>query len=634
MTGVGFKAILVLASFTVLLVFNSAYATNNPDSAPIVANTYAATPVSLDLNDGGCANYGGDPNNDGICAHWKDGTYGSGLHVVFTDSSIGGVQVQYRYDLPCTPGATLQSDPSGYTVCPSTNQKDIYLQIDCMTGQCPQPQAIYDVVSAFAQQGIVLHVGMGQNPATVPTSGITDIGLHYCNVKNVVKNYDSANAACTSSSGYYQSYPFLKQNFFGTATERSGNTSYCPLNGVPPGYSPSNANAFNCLTAKRQVFHYAMFVNYQWGAPTSSGWSEVYGNDFIISLGGFTNGVGSLDEQEGSIMHELGHNLGLNHGGSDTNNYKPNYLSVMNYLYQFKENADSCRPLDYSNTALANLNENSLTDSNIGSYTYPSGSLCAGQQRAIFWSAPSGGTISSTTGVTDDWDNNGVDTNTYSQILNNMGTQGTGSGSLTTLTGFNDWNFILNGNSNNPEPMDFRPSSNFYQTVLPASNLDSDVITQNTLNHSDMPLVLADVIHQNNVNTAPSSPTGLATNVVSSSQIDLSWTSPSNNGNSPITGYEIKRSTNNGNTWSTIQANTGFTATTYSDTGLSSGTQYTYQVYAINSVGTGASSSTASGTTPNNNQQDPMQAIGWAAGLAIAAIMSGIGVWIAVRRRS
>ncbi len=31
-------------------------------------------------------------------------------------------------------------------------------------------------------------------------------------------------------------------------------------------------------------------------------------------------------------MHELGHNLGLRHGGMDDLNCKPNYLSVMNYF--------------------------------------------------------------------------------------------------------------------------------------------------------------------------------------------------------------------------------------------------------------------------------------------------------------
>ncbi len=33
-------------------------------------------------------------------------------------------------------------------------------------------------------------------------------------------------------------------------------------------------------------------------------------------------------------MHELGHNLGLGHGGGDEVMNKPNYLSVMNYAFQ------------------------------------------------------------------------------------------------------------------------------------------------------------------------------------------------------------------------------------------------------------------------------------------------------------
>jgi len=35
-------------------------------------------------------------------------------------------------------------------------------------------------------------------------------------------------------------------------------------------------------------------------------------------------------------LHELGHNLGLLHGGHDDLNYKPNYMSSMNYLYQLE----------------------------------------------------------------------------------------------------------------------------------------------------------------------------------------------------------------------------------------------------------------------------------------------------------
>jgi predicted phage tail protein len=84
---------------------------------------------------------------------------------------------------------------------------------------------------------------------------------------------------------------------------------------------------------------------------------------------------------------------------------------------------------------------------------------------------------------------------------------------------------------------------------------------------------------------------------MSSSQIDLSWSVPSNDGGSKITGYYIERSQNNGTTWSIAVSNTGNTSTTYSDTSLLSNTTYTYRVSAINSVGTSSPSNIASATT-------------------------------------
>src|SRR5437667_34438 len=97
---------------------------------------------------------------------------------------------------------------------------------------------------------------------------------------------------------------------------------------------------------------------------------------------------------------------------------------------------------------------------------------------------------------------------------------------------------------------------------------------------------------------APSSPTGLVATAASSSQIGLTWTAPTDNGGSAITGYKIEKSTDGGTTWSTLVANTGNTAATYSDTGLTHTTTYTYRVSAINSIGTSSASSVASATTP------------------------------------
>ena len=95
------------------------------------------------------------------------------------------------------------------------------------------------------------------------------------------------------------------------------------------------------------------------------------------------------------------------------------------------------------------------------------------------------------------------------------------------------------------------------------------------------------------VNGVPDQVTGLSATAVSTSQINLSWTTPSDGG-SAITGYKIEQKDG---PWSTIVANTGDTLTTYSVIGLNADTTYQYRVSAINAIGTGAASSTASATT-------------------------------------
>ena len=62
-------------------------------------------------------------------------------------------------------------------------------------------------------------------------------------------------------------------------------------------------------------------------------------------------------------MHEFGHNLGLRHGGGDGVNYKPNYLSIMNYAFQFVGLRSRTEPprFDYSRFAIA-LDERALNE--------------------------------------------------------------------------------------------------------------------------------------------------------------------------------------------------------------------------------------------------------------------------------
>ena len=83
--------------------------------------------------------------------------------------------------------------------------------------------------------------------------------------------------------------------------------------------------------------------------------------------------------------------------------------------------------------------------------------------------------------------------------------------------------------------------------------------------------------------TVPGAPTGL-TAAPGDAQVGLSWTAPASNGGSAITGYNIYRSTTSG-TQGALLASVGPTITTYTDTGLTNGTTYYYEVTAVNTVG-------------------------------------------------
>ncbi|MEX2457760.1 MAG: VWA domain-containing protein [Actinomycetota bacterium] len=79
--------------------------------------------------------------------------------------------------------------------------------------------------------------------------------------------------------------------------------------------------------------------------------------------------IGSVGFEAALFMHELGHTLGLHHGGSDDVNGKPNYLSVMNYSFAFLEGlAREGGPplLDYSRWELAPLDERGELDEPLG----------------------------------------------------------------------------------------------------------------------------------------------------------------------------------------------------------------------------------------------------------------------------
>lgn len=78
-------------------------------------------------------------------------------------------------------------------------------------------------------------------------------------------------------------------------------------------------------------FHYVLMPHRYGLVSTSSGHAEWPGDDLIVSLQ-CSQTTSNLSH---TVIHELGHNLGLGHGGDDHTNHKPNYISVMNYRYTF-----------------------------------------------------------------------------------------------------------------------------------------------------------------------------------------------------------------------------------------------------------------------------------------------------------
>jgi len=89
--------------------------------------------------------------------------------------------------------------------------------------------------------------------------------------------------------------------------------------------------------------------------------------------------------------------------------------------------------------------------------------------------------------------------------------------------------------------------------------------------------------------SVPPAPTGLTT-TAGNADVSLTWTASSG-----ATSYNIYRSTTSGGEGSTPIA-TGVSTTSYTDTGLTNGTTYYYEVAAVDAAGPGAKSAEASAT--------------------------------------
>ena len=100
----------------------------------------------------------------------------------------------------------------------------------------------------------------------------------------------------------------------------------------------------------------------------------VGGGDLMVTLGFWDRSVGSHFIQASTLLHELGHLVGLRHGGGPPvqlasglvaqPNCKPNYQSTMNYLFQVRGlvGASGIPTIDFSSQTLGTLIEGSLAE--------------------------------------------------------------------------------------------------------------------------------------------------------------------------------------------------------------------------------------------------------------------------------
>jgi hypothetical protein len=271
--------------------------------------------------------------------------------------------------------------------------KDIFVEADYMAGKRPNTDAIDDVKAAFSNAQV-------SNP-----DNVKGINLHF------LLDEDVPWKEFTSFADYYA----LKNANFGTVDER--------LN-------------VNAIQAKKMTYRYCLFadkLSINGIDPKCPGVAEgLVCDDFILAFGAFYDGVGVRKDQAAVFMHELGHALGLDHGGNTSVNYKPNYLSIMNYAFQF-DRLMPTRPLDFSYGNCIDLDESNLDE-------YKG----IGQAKATVWKGPNNTILSDPSGMTIDWEYNGwIDNHTVKMNLNNYTSKGYPSLPNEILRDFNDWENLV-----------------------------------------------------------------------------------------------------------------------------------------------------------------------------------------------
>ncbi|WP_020559982.1 cadherin-like domain-containing protein [Thiofilum flexile] len=261
---------------------------------------------------------------------------------------------------------------------PDVNRKDVYLWVDIL----PPPiitkdgvdqyaytpfsdQAIRRVQKAFALHGVNLHVYVNRvTLSRLQESGLSRSAFLSDNTPNVL---DPDNIT-------------INDNI------KAGLKEYKEKFGFSSLKTPNQENT------RDSIYHYALVGAKFYDKTTALPWSGIAlseNNAIFISAG---INLWSESMQAGTLMHELGHNLGLGHGGpwfkftngvivvenngtpkykdnfDDVNSFnnKPNYLSIMNYAFQFSglNVGKEDYKFDYASFNIGDINENTVLFTN------------------------------------------------------------------------------------------------------------------------------------------------------------------------------------------------------------------------------------------------------------------------------
>ncbi|QSQ22758.1 hypothetical protein JY651_47990 [Pyxidicoccus parkwayensis] len=249
-------------------------------------------------------------------------------------------------------------------------RKDVFVEVDYYPGLKPTQAMLNQVITAFA------------NAPVSNTDFSTGITLHL-----VVDQEIAAADADLDLNPVWTDFDVIKAKYF--------------------------------TAARAPYFHYRVFAK-QYDGGFSSGISRgVPAHDFVVTVASFN---GTELQSAGTLMHELGHNLGLRHGGNDEDNYKPNYLNIMNYEYQFYGFGIGGlnNVLDYSRVSVASFNEASVNEA---SAFAPAGSTTEADLAAISGLRFNGAQVTGNASGDLDFNNNGsIQAASYARDFNRNGT--------------------------------------------------------------------------------------------------------------------------------------------------------------------------------------------------------------------